>query len=600
MATYGYGPPPPPPAGAPPQAYQQQYGQYQQPPATGHVHGGHAPRGGRGGHSGRGDFHGSPPSYPYNNQPQPPPSYTGPHHAPPPPHTPLAPQNYHPNYAPQHYQQPQYAHQQQYPHQQPQQPPQPPQQAPYAHHYPSYPQAPNVPPHQPWGGPATAGHQPAGPAHYGSGRGRGGHQGDRGGHKPAAAMGPPLRMGFDNRGPEPPALVSSATVYPPQPFGPPQGGAPYAPPPSYHPGYPQPGPPHMHAPGPPHYDPYQSGQHGGGRSHGRGGFHNSNRGRPHTGGDKMRHNNHKKPNGVPSTPQGGHQKPDAPSAGKKKKRKTNTLGLTPGDESDDDFNEEAKLVELIGPDAPNPTDIAAWIAERKANFPTQARIKALAAAAATSNGEKAKDGKDAAVSSLEKQKLKAEKLRKQLEKVESSIKRKREQQDEGDDMRDVKASPSSSDDSQSDSDKPEVLPSRPAVPPPSKKADPSKHCKYYSTGGVCGKKGKCRFVHDEAVRSAALREREMNGGRMTLQQRLTLNDKDQEDLTIVKTLQYLKEKGLIDQSGSTPSSQPNRSETSADLPPRPAVVATSSRASADPYQGWDLNGFGNSGARDSV
>lgn len=108
----------------------------------------------------------------------------------------------------------------------------------------------------------------------------------------------------------------------------------------------------MHAPGPPHYDPYQSGQHGGGRSHGRGGFHNSNRGRPHTGGDKMRHNNHKKPNGVPSTPQGGHQKPDAPSAGKKKKRKTNTLGLTPGDESDDDFNEEAKLVELIGPDAP--------------------------------------------------------------------------------------------------------------------------------------------------------------------------------------------------------------------------------------------------------
>ena len=33
---------------------------------------------------------------------------------------------------------------------------------------------------------------------------------------------------------------------------------------------------------------------------------------------------------------------------------------------------------------------------------------------------------------------------------------------------------------------------------------------------------------------------------MTLQQRLILNDKDQQDLTIVKRLQYLKEKGMME------------------------------------------------------
>jgi hypothetical protein len=56
------------------------------------------------------------------------------------------------------------------------------------------------------------------------------------------------------------------------------------------------------------------------------------------------------PGGQNPTPH--HQKPDAPSAGRKKKRKTNTLGLTPGDESEeDDENEETKLAEQLGDDA---------------------------------------------------------------------------------------------------------------------------------------------------------------------------------------------------------------------------------------------------------
>lgn len=119
--------------------------------------------------------------------------------------------------------------------------------------------------------------------------------------------------------------------------------------------------------GPPHHYDGQFQQNGqqSGRHHGRGGFQNNNfkqrsgfndnKGRHHNHNHSHNHNNnanHRKPSGGPSTPQTHHQKPDAASAGKKKKRKTNTLGLTPGDESEDDLDEEAKLSELIGADAP--------------------------------------------------------------------------------------------------------------------------------------------------------------------------------------------------------------------------------------------------------
>jgi len=271
----------------------------------------------------------------------------------------------------------------------------------------------------------------------------------------------------------------------------------------------------------------------------------------------------------------------------------------------------------------SPTDIAAWIVERRQNFPTQARTKAKMAELATKI--KPEGVKDSTSLAIEKQQQKAEKLRKQLEKVESSIKRKREQQDEGDDMRDVGASPSVSSESKSDDEGPEALPSRPEatasnslLPPPPRKADPSKHCKYYSTGGTCGKKGKCRFVHDPAVREAALKEREMNGGRITLNQRLILNDKDQEDLTIIKTLQYLKEKGMIE--NSTEASHPRQLEANAktslssgaaksyfppppikmephhSLPPQPPPSVVPAPQTVR-YQGWNLSGFGNTGVK---
>ena len=152
-------------------------------------------------------------------------------------------------------------------------------------------------------------------------------------------MGPPIRIGFEAGGPQDHAAPVS-NGYPSQPYGPSHSGAGPYPAGGPYQGYP--------AAGHGHFDPYTS---HGSRPHGRGGYHNNAaRGRPSFGGDKMRH---KKPGGSVSTPSSHHQKPDAASAGKKKKRKTNTLGLTPGEESDeDDADEETRLLELVGPDAP--------------------------------------------------------------------------------------------------------------------------------------------------------------------------------------------------------------------------------------------------------
>jgi hypothetical protein len=194
-------------------------------------------------------------------------------------------------------------------------------------------------------------------------------------------------------------------------------------------------------------------------------------------------------------------------------------------------------------------------------------------------------------SELEKQQRKAEKLRKKLEKAEKKVqdamkagtKRKRETGDDGDDESEVgnfngekmdvdlvdqviaKATArtedvnedgsdsnasSSEDDSSSDSDDsgPQAQTSRRTAPTqvlPPKKEILSRQCKYFSTGGICGKKGKCRFVHDQSVRDAALREKELNGGRMTLAQRLVQNDKEKGDLMVVKSIQYLYERGVL-------------------------------------------------------
>src|SRR5690349_646520 len=114
------------------------------------------------------------------------------------------------------------------------------------------------------------------------------------------------------------------------------------------------------------------------------------------------------------------------------------------------------------------SEIAAWIAERRARFPTKSRIEAKKAAAKAQNGDATSQSKSSALEQ------RAEKLRRELEKVESSIKRKREQQDEGDEMRDVDVSPSSDVVNSDDDEKPEVMSTRQElpsnVPPPPRKA----------------------------------------------------------------------------------------------------------------------------------
>lgn len=223
---------------------------------------------------------------------------------------------------------------------------------------------------------------------------------------------------------------------------------------------------------------------------------------------------------------------------------------------------------------------------------------------------------------LEKQ---ADKLRRQLRKVESSIKRKREQGDEGDEMRDFS-------DEESDDEKPEVMSTRSHVappPPPAKKADVSRHCKYYATGGTCGKQGKCRFVHDPEVREAAMKEREANHGRLTIQQRLILNDKEQEDLTVLQSIQYLREKGIMSlddlkeedvkkepkstaaappkgpsllpaASASLPPTPVKREPGSSRRNPPPSIIPNADSISAQGlqhYQGWLLKPYGSSSGK---
>ncbi|KJZ73051.1 hypothetical protein HIM_07623 [Hirsutella minnesotensis 3608] len=641
MAGYGYGPPPPPPSLSASSGHSA-YGQPHSYPHHGQSRGGGAGGGrGRGGQfsRGRGDYHGAQGHqvhYDYAAQQYPshtpapypaahPSAVTYPPHgqqwapehghgppAPTHPHAPapISPANYHPNYAPQPYPHAQYAQQPSYG---------PPQQ--YGNPYQSSPQPPAPSPWSHHGSPQQ------GP--FAGGRGRGGYN-DRGGSKHLGV--PSARHGYEHE-PMPPVGGNYGQPYHHDPRT-----SQY--PPSQ---YPYSGPP----PPPPapvrqdshHGQSHRRGRGGGHRDGGRGrGGHHGN---SHHNGEKTRQ--HQKQGAQGQQGQQGQSngpshavdatkvKTEPPSLGKKKKRKTNTLGLTPGMESDteDDEGEEKTLVDLIGAETLHITDVAAFLAERRKNFPTKARVEAKKAA------ELARREEDKAAS-LEKE---ADRLRRQLRKVESSIKRKREQGDEGDEMRGSSAEPS-------DDEKPEVMSSRSDAAAveaalAAKKADVSRHCKYYSTGGTCGKKGKCRFVHDPEVREAAIKEREANDGRMTIQQRLILNDKEQEDLTILQSIQYLREKGLMestpksfassvkadpgaDRDGAmdldekpqrpTPSLLPaapaslpeppmKREAGSARRNPPPSIIPTANSVSSqglEHYQSWLLQPYGSSNGKQSM
>lgn len=176
---------------------------------------------------------------------------------------------------------------------------------------------------------------------------------------------------------------------------------------------------------------------------------------------------------------------------------------------------------------------------------------------------------------LEKQ---ADKLRRQLAKVESSIKRKREHGDDGEDE----------DGASSSDEAPEAMSTRKtadsAASAAATKTDMKRHCKYYSTGGTCGKKGKCRFLHDPEVRESAMKEREANNGRLTIQQRLTLNDKEQEDLTVLRSIQYLRERGIMGVAAKADEVSPEekKGEKTNDTPPKASSLLPAPSPSLPP------------------
>ncbi len=221
--------------------------------------------------------------------------------------------------------------------------------------------------------------------------------------------------------------------------------------------------------------------------------------------------------------------------------------------------------------------MAAWIAERKANYPTKKRIQekkaeALKIAPATNSTNETSIKMDSDEEKLGK-------LQEELSKVEKRLKekRKRSANDEGDDMRidhdrfdstSVK-SENEAPESLSSHNKPSSLP-----PPPIVRADPSSHCKYYATGGKCGKKDKCRFKHDPAVREAALQEQTRNGGRLTLKQRLMLNDKNMEDRETVEAILSLRSNGrILDPQNPEISHQRYSQQASSTLPAAPGSAS---------------------------
>lgn len=272
-----------------------------------------------------------------------------------------------------------------------------------------------------------------------------------------------------------------------------------------------------------------------------------------------------------------------------------------------------------------PSDLQAWLAERRSRWPTKARIEAkeaeltkrlaerreasrqqslrdkakrdelrrdkereerlakhpdnISGANAVPDATSSQTEKITGETKLERQQRKAEKLRKQLEKAERKLqeaikagdKRKRSVGDIGNEDADVKheedgvdqvigqatdnaATQASSSDDSSDSsdldsdDEPETKSSKSHLPtkvPPPVRPVIRQQCKYFAQGLICGKKNKCRFVHDQATRDAALAEI-AGAGRVSLADRFRANDREKEDLTVLKAIKHLAQRGILD------------------------------------------------------
>ncbi|KAF7116284.1 hypothetical protein CNMCM5793_004360 [Aspergillus hiratsukae] len=322
----------------------------------------------------------------------------------------------------------------------------------------------------------------------------------------------------------------------------------------------------------------------------------------------------------PPPPAGAAQNP------RKKKRKHNQLGLTPkteeheSSEEEDDVDEESKLAPAAADaTAPlrftykgrtstlqSPTDIAAWIEERKKRFPTQAKVeekkKAMDAARKAreealnkkkmdrqeqrraqkvsskpnDKPEKAVDPADAAAKAklkadklqrkllkeqervakaeadAERARLKVEKLQKVAMEAEESAASSSVDSDSTDWTSSSGSDISSNSDESDDDAAPEEVSSRREGPervPPPPRVNKKQVCRYFSRHGRCLHGEKCNFLHELPERGVKTKPAEKKGekkGRRGLFQALIERQKEDEDRRAMEVIVWLGQNGFLD------------------------------------------------------
>ncbi|KPI45225.1 uncharacterized protein AB675_2340 [Cyphellophora attinorum] len=294
------------------------------------------------------------------------------------------------------------------------------------------------------------------------------------------------------------------------------------------------------------------------------------------------------------------------------RKKNNTLGLTPAandSESEDDAGEESKLAAVSDPRLlqfeyggqtaalRTPAEIAAWVAERKRRYPTQAKRDA-AKKEADEKRKKFQDEKAARTAAMQATKrfreqkqaqtgtkpqaktqeyketallaaqLHAEKLRRKalkaqrdLEAAEAALKAGLEASSKPADVSDddslgsISSSSESEDDSESTSDSdddtpPDTASTKTQVPAmsvqPSQKK--SRLCRDFIRTGKCRRGHRCTFSHDRSKLPESLKRPEEKSKRKGLYQVMIEQEQEKERKKALSMIISLGKQGLLDES----------------------------------------------------
>ncbi|KAG0642670.1 hypothetical protein HOY80DRAFT_881235 [Tuber brumale] len=197
-----------------------------------------------------------------------------------------------------------------------------------------------------------------------------------------------------------------------------------------------------------------------------------------------------------------------------------------------------------------PEEIEEWIRERKRRFPTRERV----AAKAKEEEEKKRKLAEASEVGVETVRARASSMSRQAlaaAQQPTQQKRKRTEQDPGDDYP-PDSSPDSDTDTNSQSSFPEELstskkpptPSLIASPPPRKKSTKQAAlCRVFKTTGKCRFGEGCRYTHIPPE-SKQKKGKERKGAK-SLYQRLLDQDREKENEIVVSAVRYLFERGAL-------------------------------------------------------